>query len=120
MATTDQERAKVARALRDYDEDYLTCRNLGHRWTAIGFYRSAYAGEVRRRLECERCGGARIDRWEARGVNRIGASYSYHDGYRLPGSQPTASAVRVEVVRRATVFASEDEMLAALTNGAGS
>jgi hypothetical protein len=109
---------QVAAALQDYDNDYLLCRNLGHVWRIVGYFRGA-GGVVARRLECQRCETGRVDRWGGRGgAERIGSSYRYGTDYRLEGVQPAAAAVRVEVVRRATVYASESEMLAALgSNG---
>ena len=109
---------EVAAALHDYDDEYLACRNLGHYWRVMGYFRGV-GGIVLRRLECQRCDTVRLDRWESRGGARIGSSYRYGAEYRLEGVQPAATAVRVEVMRRATVYASESEMLAALTNGGG-
>jgi hypothetical protein len=109
---------EVSAALQEYDEDYLLCRNLGHVWRILGYFRGA-TGLTMRRLECQRCETVRLDKWATRGGERIGATYRYGSDYRLEGVQPAAAAVRVEVLRRATVFASEAEMLAALTNGSG-
>jgi hypothetical protein len=114
MATAKE----VAAALHDYDDDYLTCRNLGHYWRVLGYFRGA-SGVVARSLECQRCQTVRLDSWEARGGGRIGSRYRYGVDYRLAGVQPAAAEVRIEVLRRATVYASEGEMLAALSNGSG-
>jgi hypothetical protein len=107
---------EIANALHDYDNAYLECRNLGHYWRVMGYFRGA-AGVTARRLECQRCDTVRLDRWESRGGDRIGSSYRYGADYRLEGVQPPARAVRVEVLRRATVYASEADMLATLSNG---
>jgi hypothetical protein len=102
--------------LTGYSGTYLDCRNLGHVWGTVGFYR--LNGEVRRRLDCGRCGTERLDRWLSNG-DRRGASYSYVDGYRIESDEPvTAHGVRVEVLARARVYASEAAMLAAMTKGA--
>ena len=74
------------------------------------------SGAIARRVACQRCGTWRTDLWETRG-DRIGSRYQYAEGYRLAGVQPDTSAVRVEVMRRATVYDTEDAMLAAVTNG---
>jgi hypothetical protein len=110
---------EVAAALHDYDDDYLLCRrgNLGHVWQVVGYFNGA-SGVVLRRVECPRCGTVRLDTWETRG-GRVGSSYRYGEGYRLEGVQPDTAAVRVEVMRRATVYADESAMLAALSNGGG-
>jgi hypothetical protein len=109
---------EVAAALHDYDDEYLTCRNLGHYWRVVGYFRGA-SGTTTRRLECQRCETTRVDLWASVGGERIGARYRYGADYRLEGVQPPASAVRVEVLRRATVYASEDEMLSALATSNG-
>lgn len=102
--------------LQGYEGTYLDCRNLGHVWTPQGYYRDG--GQVRRLLACARCDTQRTDRWTMTGT-RVSASYEYRDGYRIESEQPvTASAIRVEMLRRATVFASEAQMLEALTDGA--
>jgi hypothetical protein len=108
--------ADTARALRRYDGDYLLCRrgNLGHVWAAIGYYKEA--GETRRRLECERCESVRIDRWDADTGERFTPRYQTAEEYKIHWpAEVTAADVRVEVMRRANVYANETTMLAALT-----
>jgi hypothetical protein len=103
------------RLLRDYDADYLVCRNLGHRWVLFGWFTKL--GEVHRKLDCERCDAERTDRWTRNGM-RLGNRYLYPDGYRAQADAPvTAADVRVEMLRRATVYKSEADMLAAITGG---
>ena len=99
-------------ALVRYDEAFLECRNLGHVWGIRGYFRGA-RGVVVRALQCGRCETTRQDRWGTNG-DRIGAGYTYPEGYRIEGVRVTGSSVRVEMVRRAVVYASEDEMFAAL------
>jgi hypothetical protein len=121
MATTTQPKPPPAvRALRKYDEEYLECRrgNLGHVWHVVGFYRGP-DGTVIRSLECGRCGTAARDRW-GRDGERIQRQYAYVEGYQIPteGEEGiTAADVRVEVIRRAHVYANEEQMLAHLTGG---
>jgi hypothetical protein len=98
--------------LAGYDGTYLNCRNLGHVWGTVGFFE--LAGVVRRRLTCQRCDTDRTDRWERNGFRRS-SSYDYVDGYRLEGDAPKPVEVRLELMRRATIYRSEDEMLAAIT-----
>jgi hypothetical protein len=92
---------------------------MGHAWEVVGFYR--LNGEVRRRLDCARCGTERLDRWGMTGA-RFGSSYEYVDGYRIErddhGVGVTTTDVRRETLARARVYASQAEMLAAMTNGA--
>jgi adenylyl- and sulfurtransferase ThiI len=110
--------ADTARALRRYDADYLLCRrgNLGHIWEVIGFYKQA--GETRRRLECVRCESVRIDRWDADTGERFAPAYKTAEEYKIHWpTEVTAADVRVEVMRRANVYANEENMLAAVTGG---
>lgn len=115
-----REVAAALAALHDYDADYLECRrgNLGHLWRAVGYFRGERA-ETLRLVECQRCETTRVDRWGRGGVERLPSRYHYGEGYRLPGTQPDTAAIRGEVLRRATVYASEADMLAAITNGGG-
>lgn len=102
-----------AKQVRQYDDVYLTCRDLRHRWQLVGFYRSP-DGLVRRLLDCERCGTQRADRWRLSG-EREPSSYSYVDGYSVEEGMDTYE-VRKEVLHRATIYNSEAAMIAALTN----
>jgi hypothetical protein len=113
-------RADNARALRRYDADYLLCRrgNLGHIWEVIGYYKDGATGETRRRLECVRCESVRIDRWDADTGERFTPRYKTAEEYKIHWpAEVTAADVRVEVIRRANVYANEDNMLAAVTKG---
>ena len=100
--------------LKGYDAEFLHCRNLGHEWRTIGYFQGE--GVIKRRLECHRCETERTDRWEHNGLRRSG-SYKYAEGYRLEGMAPAATQVRLELLRRATIFRSEAEMLASMTDG---
>ena len=109
---------QITNALQDYDETFLECRNLGHVWRIRGYFRGA-DGIVARRLECQRCDTGRLDRWGFNG-ERIGSSYQYVEDYRIPEVRVAAGDVRVEMIRRAVVYASEAEMLDAITTPARS
>jgi hypothetical protein len=109
------------KALRSYDETFLLCRvgNLGHVWSVVGFYR-APNGITCRQLRCERCGTERTDYWNRSTAERYAGRYKYADGYQIPtydGVGASAADVRREVMRRATVYANEDAMLAAVMKG---
>ena|SRR5215831_9705139 len=104
-------------ALADYDDEYLSCRNLGHYWRVVGYFKGATGITTARRLVCQRCETTRTDLWSATNGDRLAARYTYAGDYRLEGVNPSARAVRVEVMRRAVVYASEAEMLASVTNG---
>ena len=106
------------KALRGYDDTYLLCRNLGHVWEVLGYYRGD-AGEVRRTLRCARCETERTDRWLRGTGERLQGHYKYGPEYRLEveGGHMPAVDVRLEVIRRATVYANESQMLNSLTNG---
>jgi|SRR5215471_7529826 len=101
-------------ALESYDETYLECRNLGHVWRILGYFRGA-AGNVVRHLRCQRCETIRVDRWGLNG-DRIGASYHHSEGYLFEGLEApvNAHAVRIEMLHRATIFENEASMLASL------
>ena len=113
-------RPEAASGLRGYDENYLQCRrgNLGHTWELVGYFRGA-VGEVRRDLVCERCGTERRDRWLRGSGERLPSAYRYAPDYRVEadGKRVGAAEVRLEVIRRATVYANETQMLNHLTGG---
>ena len=95
-------------ALRAYDETFLECRDLRHPWQALGYYRNN--GEVRRALVCTRCGMERTDVWSSGGA-RVGSNYAQPEGYAIRGTEHVSYAyVRVEVMRRANVYRSENQM----------
>lgn len=100
-------------AVRNYDDVFLTCRDLRHVWRLVGYYRDN--GAVRRLLDCERCGTQRNDRWSQSG-ERIASSYNYAEQYRMEGGMD-AVEVRREAMHRATIYTSEDQMIHALTAG---
>jgi hypothetical protein len=109
----------VASVLREYDDDFLLCRNLGHHWEVIGYYR-APDGIVRRSVTCTRCETDRSDVWERSSGDRHPSSYRYAHGYRVEtgsGDKPGSTDVRLEVIRRAKVYANEQAMLDSMTNG---
>ena len=106
--------------LRDYDGDYLLCRGVGHHWDVVGYFRAA-DGLVCRDLVCARCGTDRLDRWVRSSGERVGSSYRYASGYRVEVAEdedrPKGTDVRSEVIRRAKVYANEEQMFAAITDG---
>lgn len=107
--------------LRHYDGEFLECRrgNLGHAWRVVGYYKGE-AGETWRNLECQRCESTAVDRWDSKTGERHPRRYGYVEGYVIgDGEQVHGEDVRKEVIRRARVFASEQQMLEALTEGNG-
>jgi hypothetical protein len=106
--------------LKDYDGDYLLCRNVGHHWDVVGYFRAA-DGLVCRDLVCSRCGTDRRDRWLRSSGERVGSFYRYAHGYKVetdtPEERPNATDVRSEVIRRAKIYANEEQMFAAIING---
>ena len=105
-------RTKHNEVVREYDGTFLDCRDLRHTWKCVGYYR--VDGRVRRLLECVRgCGTQRHDHWKQDG-ERLQPAYSYANGYQVEGGMDTWE-VRREVMRRATIFTSEQAMLDALT-----
>jgi hypothetical protein len=106
------------KALRTYDDDFLLCRNIGHLWHPVGFFR-APDGVVCRRLECARCESKRTDYWVKDTGERLQGRYTYADGYivKTDGYAVHAVDVRLETMRRAKVYANEGAMLSAMTDG---
>lgn len=90
----------------DYDDTYLTCRDLRHHWELIGYYHQD--GGVNRVLLCGRCEAERTDTWTTGGA-RVKATYTYPDGYRLTDGT-TPADVRTEVLHRVVVFDSVEDM----------
>jgi hypothetical protein len=106
-------------ALRQLDDESLTCRRgsgVGHAWRVLGYWQ--HGTETRRTLVCQRCGSERVDRWERTSGERHPGTYRYAEGYQLP-EQPQAWEVRIECMRRAKTYPSEEAMIAALTEGVG-
>jgi len=115
MATT--------KALRDeldqLDDIHLTCRDLGHSWSVVGYYNPNGASTVARSLRCTRCTCIRDDRWRTNG-ERIRANYDHPDGYLIKGYGRIAPVdVRVTVLRRVKVYATKESMMQALARRSG-
>lgn len=103
--------ADAADALDGYDDVYLECRDLGHHWAVIGYYR--VGAEIRRQLQCRTCPTQSTDVWRSTG-ERISRRYAYPDGYLIVGGGVTRADVRKETLNRVTVFESEAQMVEAL------
>jgi hypothetical protein len=106
------------RLLRGYDEVFLDCRDLRHQWAVDGYYRTP-EGQVHRDLTCGRCGTERTDRWDRASGDRLPSHYRYVGGYKVDsfdGERVGPNDVRLEVLRRVKVYASEEQMLAAMTD----
>ena len=100
-----------------YPDLFLECRGLGHLWKLIGYYHQG--PEVVRAVMCSRCRMDRHDRW-SRGGERLGATYSQPDGYRIGDGGASKWEVRQETLSRVTIFDSADAMHAHLLSGKGS
>lgn len=104
--------------LANYDEIYLECRSVSHRWDVIGFFRDPYGGVVRQML-CSRCDTGRRDIWTSTG-QRVTNRYDYAEGYQIRGHGGVSrNDVRKATLRRVRVFGSEHEMIANVVNGKG-
>jgi hypothetical protein len=93
------------------------CRDLRHPWERVGYYRDP-DGITSRRLRCVRCGTERTDHWDAKSGDRYPSNYRYATGYQITGTdgdRVDAFDVRLEVLRRADVYANESQMVAAMT-----
>jgi len=104
--------------LAEYNETYLTCRDLMHAWRVYGYYRGGgWNGATNRLLKCERCGMERTDAWDGIVVRH---NYDQPDGYRIEGVRLSKGDVRAEQLRRArTIFDSEEAMRKALKRRKG-
>jgi hypothetical protein len=106
--------------LTAYDDDYLLCRNPGHVWRVLGYYR-APDGLVCRDLVCDRCEAERVDRWTRDTYARLGTRYKYPAGYLIPadddGQRTDTTDIRRETIRRADVYANEQALLDTITKG---
>lgn len=109
-----QKPSAIPSALRNLEDRFLECR-LQHAFRTVGFYRSG-DGYTRRRVECDRCGAIGKDTFTALGVRAKNRQYQLPVGYTIPGGVELPT-VRREVMRRATIFSSEEEMLATFVGG---
>lgn len=105
--------ATTSVSLRQYPEQFLGCRDLQHPFAIVGYYRTEN-GDTKRRLQCSRCKSIGHDTLTPLGLRRKGRSYQYVEGYLIEGGLKPAQA-RQEQVRRATVYRTEEDMLATLT-----
>ena len=93
--------------LHNYDENYLTCKDVRHRWTLTQSYERQPNGWVTRMLECDRCGTVRTDNYAILNGNRLaraGSSYRYPEGFSfrgLPQADSLSEVVRYEAYQRA-------------------
>lgn len=85
----------LAGALQNYDDTFLQCRGVQHRWLVTTDMHIAETNEegqlVERHLTCENCDTIRrdrwlmrIDRWQVHRLEVLGASYQYPENYLLP------------------------------------
>lgn len=112
-----QERDQLARdfanRLTNTKEDFLSCRDVRHSWEPGGFVLVDRAkesiskkDEYYRISECSRCGTKKMEYFtftKSYGLDKIATSYSYPDGYLMPGyGQLTDKSryVRTEVFHR--------------------
>lgn len=112
MARKSAAQRDAEAAVHEYDDVYLTCRDLRHQWRLVGFFRQN--GTIHRVLDCDRCGTQRGDVWRPNG-ERVRNQYAYAEGYRIEGVNVSQFDVRREVMSRAKVYASESDMVQALT-----
>lgn len=101
--------------LSTYDESYLECKDMRHRWTLVQPYERQPSGWVTRVLTCERCGTTRTDNYAILNNNRLaraGSSYKYPEGFSfrgLPQAENLSEVVRFEAYLRAVNGAPHSE-----------
>lgn len=103
-----------APALDQLEEKFLRCRDLRHSWKEVGYWRDS-SGE-NRRLVCSGCRTIGYDTWVP-GLGKKPRRYEYPDGYRIEGGRIASEDVHEEIMRRVTVYNSQEEMMAALAGG---
>lgn len=92
--------------LTNYDEAYLECKDMRHRWVLTQGYERQPSGWVTRVLECDRCGTVRTDNYailNGQRLARAGSSYRYPEGFSfrgLPQAENLSEVVRYEAFRR--------------------
>lgn len=90
-----------------YDDRYLLCKDMRHRWVLAQSYERQPNGWVTRVLECDRCGTVRTDSYAVLNGNRLaraGSSYRYPEGFSfrgLPQADNLSEVVRYEAYQRA-------------------
>lgn len=80
-------------ALREYRQDFLMCRGVGHQWNIIGWWN--YAGGVKRLCRCARCETEREDTFRGGYLKGQTRTYFYPEDYLVEG----ATMDRVDVQR---------------------
>jgi hypothetical protein len=103
MATSKD---KAPADLKHHDSVFLECRDFMHAWTwQTDFNVVKTQGRitsVTRVVACLRCGTLRADEYEVPSFQRVRSSYTYPDGYLMPGHKghvPVAT-IRAEIMRR--------------------
>lgn len=109
----EPDEVNVDLVLAEYNETYLTCRDLMHAWRIVGHFRTAgWGGSTKRLVQCQRCAMERYDQDDGVVVQH---RYNQPDGYKIEGVRLSKREVRQEQLRRASnVWDSEDEMRKAL------
>lgn len=100
--------AEAKRALADYNERMLLCRENQHRWPdADQWHWSELRGwrrkviHYRREMVCERCGMVAIDVIDAATGTKEPRSYKQPEGYRISADlEIERSDLRLEMVKR--------------------
>ena len=93
--------------LHNYDEKFLQCKDVRHRWNLVQSYEKQTSGWVTRVLECERCDTVRTDSYAiltGQRLARAGSSYKYPQGFSftgLPEAENLSEVVRYESYMRA-------------------
>lgn len=98
-------------AIHSYPDRFLTCRDFRHAWELVGYWHEG--GRINRRLACIRCGMERHDTWSPSGLS-TSRSYDAPDNYYWTGEKLRGVDIRHEVMRRAKVYETADDMLAAV------
>jgi hypothetical protein len=92
--------------LHQYPANYLSCKDIRHRWTLVEDFHRQPGGRVVRILECDRCGTVRTDNYAmlaGKRLARAGASYAYPENFSvrgLPQAENLSEVLRYEAYMR--------------------
>jgi hypothetical protein len=96
----DAEDKKAKQALKQYDGEYLTCREVNHLWQSKGFDRRPGKAGIARVMWCPRCDTERHDVYNVLG-EVMEQRYVYPHGYKVEDGGVKKRHARQEAMRRA-------------------
>lgn len=102
----------IQRTLAEYPEEYVTCRG-GHDFKHKGWYRG-FGGITVKVSQCASCTAVRRQFWNSRGQVAEPSRIDYPTGYIIEGMGRDRSPARKEIMKRAKVFDSFDQLIGSI------